>query len=640
VDSSAAPAVDDEPELKQVTQELTTILADMLAVERRFDATWQGLPEAHRDSARNLLHYLALRRRDLRSMQAHLAARGLSSLGRAEAQVCANVEAVLHALERLAHAGAPLARPSRRVAGFARGHELLEAHTRALLGPPPAGRDVRIMVTVPGEAADDPRLVRGLLDSGMDCLRINTAHDDAVAWERMLSHLQRAQQETGRPCRILMDLAGPKLRTGPIQPGPPIVKWRPRRDAYGRVTQPARIWFTSRDQPVAPPESADAILPVPGDWLAALRSGEIVRLFDARDAARTVRVVACTDGGAWGEAQKTAYVMPGTRLRVSRKAMHEVGDGRICSITEVGELPPTPQAIVLAAGDTLVVLRELVPGTPAILGAHGELLQPASVSVTLPEIFDDVHAEETMWLDDGKIGGVIRRVEADRLEVTITHARSGGSKLLSDKGINLPDSDLRLPSLTSKDVDDLPFIAAHADIVGYSFVRSEADVRALQSHLSDLGGERLGLVLKIETRRAFEQLPTLLLAAMRSAAAGVMIARGDLAVECGYERLAEVQEEILWMAEASHVPVIWATQVLEHLAKDGLPSRAEITDAAMGERAECVMLNKGPYVLDALRTLDNILRRMQTHQRKKRAMLRQLGLADRFLEPMMVQDVS
>jgi pyruvate kinase len=156
-------------------------------------------------------------------------------------------------------------------------------------------------------------------------------------------------------------------------------------------------------------------------------------------------------------------------------------------------------------------------------------------------------------------------------------------------------------------------------------------VGKLQSRLTALGRADLGLILKIESRRGFEHLPGLLLAAMRSSASGVMIARGDLAVECGYERLAEIQEEILWMAEASHTPVIWATQVLESLAKSGIPSRAEITDAAMGERAECVMLNKGPYILEAVRALDNILTRMQDHQRKKSAMLRPLGLADRFL---------
>ena len=89
-------------------------------------------------------------------------------------------------------------------------------------------------------------------------------------------------------------------------------------------------------------------------------------------------------------------------------------------------------------------------------------------------------------------------------------------------------------------------------------------------------------------------------------------------------RSAEVQEEMLWACEAAHLPVVWATQVLETLARTGRPSRAEITDAAMGERAECVMLNKGPHIMDAIRMLDDILRRMQEHQSKKRPLLRAL----------------
>jgi pyruvate kinase len=168
----------------------------------------------------------------------------------------------------------------------------------------------------------------------------------------------------------------------------------------------------------------------------------------------------------------------------------------------------------------------------------------------------------------------------------------------------------------------------HADMVGYSFVRSAEDVERLQSELARLGRPEMPIVLKIENRQAFEHLPSLLLAAMQSPASGVMIARGDLAVELGWQRLAEVQEEILWMCEAAHMPVIWATQVLESLAKSGLPSRAEITDAAMSVRAECVMLNKGPYILEAMRVLSDILRRMRDHQIKKRPLLRRLHLAD------------
>jgi pyruvate kinase len=620
MESDSNLAIDHELGRRHIGDELDDILFDVLDVERRFAPLWRELPDVHRESAKNLLHYLALRRRDLRDLQARLATCGLSSLGRAEAQVLPTVEAVRRAVQRLGQAGPMTPSLTRSVPDFARGHDLLEAHTAALLGPPPTGRDVRIMVTLPGEAADDHTLILGMLRAGMDCLRINTAHDDPASWDRMLQHLARAQEETGKQCRVLMDLAGPKLRTGPIEPGPAVIKWRPRRDVYGRVSAPARIWFTRREAPQAAPEHAVATVPVAGEWLASLRIDDTFEFVDARGAMRAVTIVARTDGGVWGEATKTAYVIPGTKLCGSR------------SSTEIADLPATSQAIVLAPGDSLVLVRDSAPGMPAVRGPEGEILQPATISVTLPEIFDDVRVDQTIWLDDGKIGGVIRRVECDRVDVTITHARPAGSKLLADKGINLPETDLRLPALTSKDREDLQFIAARADIVGYSFVRNEADVRSLQSHLSDLGGERLGLVLKIETRRAFANLPILLLSAMRSRAAGVMIARGDLAVECGYERLAEVQEEILWMAEASHIPVIWATQVLESLAKGGIPSRAEVTDAAMGERAECVMLNKGPYIVEAVRALDNILTRMQAHQRKKRSMLRPLDVAGRFLD--------
>jgi pyruvate kinase len=247
------------------------------------------------------------------------------------------------------------------------------------------------------------------------------------------------------------------------------------------------------------------------------------------------------------------------------------------------------------------------------------------VSCTLPDALARVGVGERAWLDDGKIGGRVRRVSAGDVEIEIVHAAPAGSKLHADRGINFPDSDLQLPALTNKDLDDLPFVAAHADIVGLSWVQCAEDVLELQARLRGLGAEHIGIMLKIETRQAFERLPELLLAAMRDRAVGVMIARGDLAVECGWEHLAEVQEQILWVCEAAHVPVVWATQVLESLAKNGLPSRAEITDAAMGVRAECVMLNKGTHIGEAIRVLDRILQRMGTHQSKKTSRLARLG---------------
>jgi pyruvate kinase len=341
-----------------------------------------------------------------------------------------------------------------------------------------------------------------------------------------------------------------------------------------------------------------------------------------------LQILQVNEGGCWAETKRTAYIATGTPLRMHRP---ESIQSAVSMAALVGDLPAKPHTLRLCEGDTLVLTRAMLPGKPAPCDAQGNRLGPATIACTLPEVFIDVKAGDRIWLDDGKIGGVIRAVESEQIRVEITQARSGGAKLGADKGINLPDTTIHLPALTLKDEEDLAFIAGHADLIGLSFVREPRDILDLQARLAQLGGERLGIVLKIETRRAFEQLPNLLLAAMRSPCVGVMIARGDLAVECGYERLAELQEEILWICEAAHVPVIWATQVLENLAKEGVPSRAEITDAAMGERAECVMLNKGPHIRSAIRVLDDILQRMQAHLSKKRTMLRHLKLADRFV---------
>jgi pyruvate kinase len=266
-------------------------------------------------------------------------------------------------------------------------------------------------------------------------------------------------------------------------------------------------------------------------------------------------------------------------------------------------------------------------------GSRSPIL-PKSIGCTLPQVFGSVQPGHRVWFDDGKIAGVVSEVGEDGFSVLITQASPTGSKLRMDKGINLPDTELAVPFLSDVDRRDLAFAAKHADLVGLSFVQSSENLDELASELRTLGAERpraqrhdleqLGVMLKIETRRAFERLPSLLLTSLGRWPVGVMIARGDLALEVGYERLAEVQEEILWVSEAAHVPVVWATAVLESLAKKGVPSRAEITDAAMSQRAECVMLNKGPYTTNAIRLLDDILRRMQAHQRKKTAFLRPL----------------
>ncbi len=587
---------------------------DLLTSLSDAESSWAGWLSAvapeNRSSARNLVHYWAIRQLDLRELQVGLAVFGLSSLGRSEAHVQATLAAVRSAMDAMMDGTWQPPPPS--AVPIEQGPKILRQHTVELLGPQPAHRMTRIMVTLPSEAATDPDLVRGLVQRGMNIARINCAHDDVQAWRAMVHHVREAAAFAGTTCLVAMDLAGPKLRTGPLEPGPRVIKLRPQRNDLGQVVAPARAWLTSTEEPTDPPEPGMLLLTVPRDWLTNRDAGDVLALQDARGSKRELVLEARDQtpdsGGFVVTARQTTYVETGMLL-------HAKGSGESA---EIGNFPTTEQSLVLHSGDLLQLTRDCAPAP-----VDGGQAIPR-IGCTLHEVFDCARLGDAVHFDDGKIGGRVVSVDHDVLTVCIDHPELGAARLKAGKGINMPDTDLAISAITDRDVADLSVVVELADLVDMSFVRTPSDVERLLDELGRLGGDNLGIVLKIETRRAFEHLPQLLLTAMRRPRIGVMIARGDLAVECGYERMAELQEEILWLCEAAHLPVIWATQVLEQLAKTGLPSRAEISDAAMSERAECVMLNKGPYLDDAVTVLDNIMRRMAEHHYKKNALFRPL----------------
>jgi pyruvate kinase len=286
--------------------------------------------------------------------------------------------------------------------------------------------------------------------------------------------------------------------------------------------------------------------------------------------------------------------------------------------------------IKLKEGDQLLLTKSDTLGEAAVYGPDNEVLKIAKVGVLLPQIIDDVKVNDTVFFDDGMIKGTV--ISKNETEAKLVIIKAYKSKLSSNKGINLPHTSLNLPALTERDIELLPFICEHADIIGYSFVRRAEDVKKLYRELEKNRNEDIGVVFKIENSEAFENLPLILFEAMKRPKIGIMIARGDLAVEIGYERISEVQNQILWFCEAAHVPVIWATQVLETLAKTGIATRAEVSDAAMSAQAECVMLNKGPFIVEAVRTLKSIIEKIEAHSSKKKSTLRMLKVAENTLE--------
>ena len=588
-----------------------------------FEASHAGEIEAiephYRNSARNLLHYLSIRQTDIRGLQQDLHSLGLSSLGVLESHALATLNAVIGNLEALANVPASVQPPP--PVDFRTGRLLLRDHARRLLGPAPRDRSVRIMVTMPSTAADDARLIEDLLRAGMDLMRINCAHDDATAWCKMAANLRRAEQVVGRKCAIQADLGGPKLRTGGVEPVGHFVRIKPKRDAAGRLVAPARVWLTPAGQPEATPPGITAVLPVAGGSAWSLRMGDTLLISDLRGRERRLAIVERSGRSAVAETEKTIYAATGDTLSLDRGGSH-------VPAFEIGKLPGVAAPIPLQVGDTLVLTRDPTPGRPARRDPSEKLIKPAHIHCTLPAAFEHVHVGDRVWLDDGKIGGIARSNDGERIEMAVTQVPPTGGKLRAEKGINFPDTELGLAALTEKDVADLHEVVKFADIVALSFVRSPQDVLQLGERLRELDAGHVGIVLKIENAASFRNLPRILLASLRTPPVGVMVARGDLAVEVGFERLSEVQEEILWLSEAAHVPVVWATQVLEGLAKGGAPTRAEVSDAVMSSRAECVMLNKGPKVVSTVAFLSDILERMEEHHDKRMALLRRLSVSE------------
>jgi pyruvate kinase len=244
----------------------------------------------------------------------------------------------------------------------------------------------------------------------------------------------------------------------------------------------------------------------------------------------------------------------------------------------------------------------------------------------VPEAIDHFRPGHRVLIDGGAIAAIVDRVDAQGAHLVIESTKPGGARIKADKGLNFPDTDLPLPSLTAEDLTALDTVVEIADAVGYSFVRRAEDIDALVEELGRRGERRIAILAKIETADGVAHLPEIIVRGMRRHPFGVMIARGDLAVEIGYERLADVQEEILSICEAAHVPAVWATQVLERLVHTGVPTRAEITDAAAADGAECVMLNKGPFLLEGVEVLHDLLRRMASRHHKKTDLLPVLDL--------------
>ena len=567
----------------------------------------------------NLKQYLLLRSKDHTALQEKLFMLSLSSLGRSYAHVAASIDTLYDQLSTsMGKAAIPESEAEKfHHLGIQEAIAAASKNSKALFGGRASSKLSRqstaVMVTLPSHAPDNNgALIRELAGAGVNVFRINTAHDTPETWKAMADIIAaiNADREAGEKLKIFVDLAGPKIRTGTIRRlSLPIAVGSNKREKKLLLLPEGATTRPERTDPVTL-EKLPAQIVVRKAFFDDLEPNQRLKIVDVNGKKAAITVTEINGTQARCLIDKKVFINESCTL------------GRKKEESPVLNLDTQIDPIRLFANDRLVITEKDLLGRSAERDAEGTVTQPALIGCTFRGMIDHIKEGDHVFIDDGKIG--LKVVEKNHESVTckVTHAKASGTVLKEEKGINFPDTYIKTPALTDTDRDNALAVLGFADMLGLSFCQSAKDVGDLQQLLEENGRSDIGIVAKIETKKAVSHMPEILEQLLVSEKSGVMIARGDLAIEAGFQHMAYIQEALLDICDAAHMPVIWATQVLESQMKSNLPSRAEVTDAAMSGRAECVMLNKGTFAVDTIETLTCILDDMHSLFKKNRQLLK------------------
>jgi pyruvate kinase len=589
------------------TEKAIKTLEDVLAL-REFVSQTHINPEGCKNpkSLINMHHYLKLRQKDNVELQDELTKMGLSSLGRSQAHILRSLDLIV---ELLSKCQSREYEQSQQILTIDEAEELM-AKRAAMFGgePKPKKRaETKIMLTLPSDAAKNPAMIEEFANAGVGIFRINTAHDGSLEWGIMAAKIAELNQNLHpqNKLKVYVDLAGPKIRTGKIRKVKAELKLEPQKKIY--ITHK-----NDNNEFVKVPSDAYN-LEVDGDFYKKAKKEKELTIYTWNEKPKTMEVLFCEKGFIVCELSKKVKVNDQSTICIAKKK--KMLESKILN------LPEQTEEIRLFEDDLLFLSLEEIEGHSKITDETGKVLKPAAIFCTQKEFVKDAKVGNKVFVDDGKIGLQVLEKKPDGLLCKVINVKLKGETLKEEKGINFPDSTTLVDAITKEDEKNLDSVVEFADILGVSFAQSERDIIALKDLLKIKNKEHIAIVAKIETKLAVKNLPSILEALMYHENSAIMIARGDLAIEVEFENMSYLQEEILDLCEAAHTPVIFATQVLENQMKNNLPSRAEITDAAFAQRADCVMLNKGQFALNTIKKLEFILARMHTIFKKNRLLL-------------------
>lgn len=603
-----------DKKLMQLTlEEISNIRSELLTARDQVDSQ-----HPRYRSLLNLKHYQILRSKDRTRLQENLSLLSLSSLGRSYSHVAGSIDALYDQISSSLH-GDEISQKEMDAFHHLSIRDAIKfasKNSTRLFGGKVSSKINRhhtsIMMTLPTHAVDnDGELIRSLVQKGVNVFRINTAHDKASVWKTMADVIANINEtrEKKHKIKIFVDLAGPKIRTGKIMKlSLPVGVGSNKREKEVHIvladsgkTKPAGV--DSRTRLEVP-----ASIAVEENFFKKIKLDTTLRVVDANERKASIVIFELGDTYAKGMIDRKVY------LNESSQLYYQYHKGVVANIeTQI-------DSIRLFRDDLLEITELDVLGHSAYSDKNG--LNPALISCSLKGVVPQVKIGESVFIDDGKISLEVIKKTKNSIITKVIDAKENGTLLKEEKGINFPNTSLKTESLTQADRENLLEVLDFADSLSISFCQSAQDIKSIENILMKNNRSDIGIIAKIETKQAIMNMYEILEQLLRWEKSGVMIARGDLAIEVGFKNMAHVQETLLDICDAAHMPVILATQVLENQMKNNLPSRAEVTDAAMAGRAECIMLNKGAFATNTIDVLTYILNDMHTLFKKNMQLLK------------------
>ena len=563
--------------LDSIRKELFTITVNSDKLIGDYKESLREVRPLHLRSAQNLLRYLAFRKTDTHSLQKVLNSLGISRLSSAEGHVMASLKSIDNILSHFyseLHTEIP-----ENVVGIRESLDLLHRNTRNLFGKARGRSNKHIMVTLSDNIIQDSEAFNDLIRQGMSTVRLNCSTGRINEWKKISDRIRISEQLTKSSCHICMDLEGPKIRIGKIKETPTKLKINKKKSLDGSIRKPGTLILSDH---LGEFSNKGNFIQVSVKLLSMIKMNQKLFVTDHRGKVHNLNIIKL----------KGRIISLNTcdKLTLSNSSKFLIKNNSESTnvYEEVVSLKKNKAPkLTLSVGDHLIIEKKNRRGENAVYTSQGQLISKAHVHCPEKRFFENVKTNDKLIFDDGNFEGKITSCNGDEIDCLITFSKKKNVKIKSYCGVSIPGKTIFRKALSSRDYHHLEHISSYADIISLSFVRNKNDVLELIDYLNKHKMSLKGIILKIENLQGFKNLPNIILTAMQHDRIGIMIARGDLAIECGWEKLAKIQEEILRLCEAAHIPVIWATQVMESAAKMGRPSRAEITDATVAQRADC-----------------------------------------------------